>query len=330
MSKIYLELAKLLDQAKQEIEAADTVARLEELRVRYLGRRSKVAQASEELRTLDSSEKPQAGKSINEYKTTLEALIGDKQKHLIASKQYVPIDVTKPGLGVPLGHLHPITSVMDEVYQIFTELGFAIIDGDEIVTDWYNFGALNLAEHHPARDMQDTFYLKDEVAPKGLLPRTHTSAMQVRFMESSMPPFKIIVPGKVFRNEDEDATHSWIFTQVEGLVVGENISMSDLKGTLLRVVQGILGEATEIRLRPNYFPYTEPSVEIDAKYRGQWLELLGAGMVHPQVLKNAGIDPEKYQGFAFGFGAERIAVVKYNLGDLRQLWRPNFAYMEQF
>lgn len=325
---------ELLEAASREairaIEQAKTTAELEELRIKYMGRKSLLADATAELRGLVANQKPLAGQAINRYRSDLESVIKDKNQSLIEGEEYAPIDVTRPGIGAPVGHLHPISSVLDEVYQIFTELGFAIVDGPEIVTDWYNFGALNLPEHHPARDMQDTFYIKDAKDEKGILPRTHTSAMQVKFMEAQEPPFQIIVPGKVFRNEDEDATHSWSFTQVEGLVVGENITMADLKGTLLRVVQGILGESTEIRLRPNYFPYTEPSVEIDAKYRGEWLELLGAGMVHPEVLKNGGIDPEKYQAFAFGFGAERIAVVKYNLTDLRQLWRPNLSYMEQF
>lgn len=330
MKKSFETLKSLLPEALQSIDQVKSSEELEVLRVKYLGRKSLLAAAVEELRGLSAQDKPLAGQTINRFKKTLEGQIKDKKIALVGGLKYPSIDVTKPGIGSAVGHLHPISSVMNEVYQIFTELGFAIVDGPEIVSDWYNFGALNLPEHHPARDMQDTFYIKDGKNKQGMLPRTHTSSMQVKFMEENQPPFQIIAPGKVFRNEDEDSTHSWSFTQVEGLVVGENITMADLKGTLLRVVQGILGNDTEIRLRPNYFPYTEPSVEIDAKYRGQWLELLGAGMVHPNVLANGGVDSEKYQAFAFGFGAERIAVVKYNLTDLRQLWRPNLAYMEQF
>lgn len=330
MKKSFETLKSLLPEALKSIDQVESSDELEVLRVKYLGRKSLLAAAMEELRGLSAQDKPLAGQTINRFKKTLEGQIKDKKIVLVGRLKYPSIDVTKPGIGSAVGHLHPISSVMNEVYQIFTELGFAIVDGPEIVSDWYNFGALNLPEHHPARDMQDTFYIKDGKNKQGMLPRTHTSSMQVKFMEENQPPFQIIAPGKVFRNEDEDSTHSWSFTQVEGLVVGENITMADLKGTLLRVVQGILGNDTEIRLRPNYFPYTEPSVEIDAKYRGQWLELLGAGMVHPNVLANGGVDSEKYQAFAFGFGAERIAVVKYNLTDLRQLWRPNLAYMEQF
>jgi len=330
VKKNYEDLTSLARTAGHKIEQAETISELEQLRVTYLGRKSAVANLAVELKNLDNASRPVAGQAINRYKNTLEQLIRERHQAILSSQQYPPIDVTRPGQATPVGHLHPISHVLEEVYAIFSELGFAIVDGPEVVTDWYNFGALNLPEHHPARDMQDTFYIKTESAQTTLLPRTHTSSMQVRFMEENQPPFKIIAPGKAFRNEDEDSTHSWSFTQVEGLVVGEGVTMADLKGTLLRVVQGLLGEETEIRLRPNYFPYTEPSVEIDARYRGQWLELLGAGMVHPRVLKNGGIDPEKYTAFAFGFGAERIATVKYNLTDLRQLWRPNFNYMEQF
>ena len=185
-----------------------------------------------------------------------------------------------------------------------------------------------MPKEHPARDMQDTFYIDN--GKMNLLPRSHTSGMQVRFMENNKPPYKIIVPGRVFRNEDEDATHAWIFNQVEGLVVGEGVSMSDLKGTLLEVVRGLLGPDVDIRFRASYFPYTEPSVELDCKYKGKWLELGGAGMVHPQVLKNGGVDPDRYTGFAFGWGAERFAVIKYGLNDLRELWRPRFDFLEQF
>jgi phenylalanyl-tRNA synthetase alpha chain len=185
-----------------------------------------------------------------------------------------------------------------------------------------------MPEIHPAREMQDTFYI--DKSNKKLLPRTHTSGMQVRFMKQNNPPFKIIVPGKVFRNENEDATHSWTFGQIEGLVVGEGVSVTDLRGTLLEIVKKQLGPETEIRFRASYFPYTEPSMEVDAKFKGKWLELGGAGMVHPQVLINGGIDPEKYSGFAFGWGVERLAVIKYGITDLRELWRPKFDYLEQF
>jgi phenylalanyl-tRNA synthetase alpha chain len=214
------------------------------------------------------------------------------------------------------------------------------VTGPEIETDWYCFEALNIGPGHPARDMQDTFYLED-----GAIPRTHTSTVQIRHMEQHKPPIRIIAPGKVYRNEDEDATHIWSFRQVEGLAVDKDISLSDLKGTLEYMLKGLFGEDTELRLRPNYFPYTEPSVEMDAscmicdeqsRYKCRtckgtgWVELGGAGMVHPQVFRNVGIDPEVYQGFAFGFGLERIAAIKYQLPDLRDLWRPNLKFLEQF
>jgi phenylalanyl-tRNA synthetase alpha chain len=246
--------------------------------------------------------------------------------------KFTPIDVSRPGK--PLykesrtGHMHPSSLVLKETYRVFTELGFAIVDSPEIEDDWHNFEALNMPEIHPAREMQDTFYI--DKSNKKLLPRTHTSGMQVRFMKQNNPPFKIIVPGKVFRNENEDATHSWTFGQIEGLVVGEGVSVTDLRGTLLEIVKKQLGPETEIRFRASYFPYTEPSMEVDAKFKGKWLELGGAGMVHPQVLINGGIDPEKYSGFAFGWGVERLAVIKYGITDLRELWRPKFDYLEQF
>jgi phenylalanyl-tRNA synthetase alpha chain len=244
-----------------------------------------------------------------------------------------------------LGHHHPVALLLEDLTDIFWQMGYQVVDGPEVETEWYNFEALNLDADHPARDTQDTFYLEG-----GNLPRTHTSSVQIRHMElhKDKLPIRIVAPGKVYRNEDEDARHSWIFHQIEGLVVDEGITLADLKGTLEAMLHGVLGEGTKLRLRPNYFPYTEPSVEMDAtciicdgsgtieevncKMCGGtgWLELGGAGMVHPQVLRNAGIDPEKYSGFAFGFGPERIAALKYGVDDVRDFWRPNLNFLEQF
>jgi phenylalanyl-tRNA synthetase alpha chain len=248
-------------------------------------------------------------------------------------------------LKLPTGYRHPVSLVQDELIDIFWQMGYQVATGPEVETEWYNFEALNIGPDHPARDMQDTFYLEN-----GHIPRTHTSAVQIRHMEINKDklPIRIIAPGKVFRNEDEDARHSWIFHQIEGLVVDEGITLTDLKGTLETMLQGVLGEGTKLRLRSNYFPYTEPSVEMDAtcvvcKGSGLaekapcrmcsgtgWLELGGAGMVHPQVLRNAGVDPNRYSGFAFGFGFERIAAIKYGVGDVREFWRPNFNFLKQF
>ncbi|MDP4038932.1 MAG: phenylalanine--tRNA ligase subunit alpha [bacterium] len=318
--------------ALDQINGAKDEGQLEKIRIKFLGKKSQLSKIITEIPSLDKQQKKLIGKIANQAKRQIENLIVQKNKNFINQKSYnLPtIDLTKPGAGVKYGHLHPITLVLDEIYQIFANLGFAIIDGPEIENDWYNFEALNLPVDHPARDMQDTFYLIEQQGSRPMIPRTHTSGMQVRFMEKNKPPFKIIVPGKVFRNENEDATHSWIFTQIEGLAVSENVSLADMKGTLLKIMQGLMGKNAEIRLRPSYFPYTEPSVEIDTLYKGKWLELAGAGMVHPQVLENSGVDSNKYRGFAFGLGAERIAIAKYGISDLRNLWRPKLEYLEQF
>ena len=322
----------VIQEAEAELAKVKTKQATVELRAKYLGKKSQLQGEFKLLGSMGDTERKDAGQRLNQLKLALESLFDTHEKSILSALDSTlpPLDLTKPGLGAPYGHLHPITIVLDELYNAFTRLGFAIVDSPEIETDWYNFEALNMPPDHPARDMQDTFYIKDEGETNSILPRTHTSGMQVRFMEDNKPPFKIIVPGKVFRNEDEDRTHSWSFTQIEGLVVGEGVSVADLKGTLLTVMKDIMGEDTQIRLRPSFFPYTEPSIEIDVSYRGEWLEILGAGMVHPRVLSSAHVDPEVYSGFAFGVGAERIAMVKFGISDIRHFWRPNLAYLEQF
>ncbi len=317
---------------KKACESVTNKHQLQQLRSKFLGSSSLVAIQMRKLTKLEPTNRAKLGIEINKLKVIIENTLTLKREALISSATFEAIDISRPGLALyrepRVGHMHPVSLVLAQTYQIFTEMGFAIIDSPEIETDWYNFEALNMPEVHPAREMHDTFYIKD--TDRKLLPRTHTSGMQVRFMLENKPPFKILVPGKVFRNENEDAMHSWSFNQIEGLVVGESVSMADLKGTLLQIVKRQLGNEVKIRFRPSYFPYTEPSVEVDAKYQGQWLELGGAGMVHPSVLIGCGIDPEKYTGFAFGWGVERIAAIKYSLTDLRQLWRPNIEYLEQF
>jgi phenylalanyl-tRNA synthetase alpha chain len=248
-------------------------------------------------------------------------------------------DLSAPSKLAKLGHYHPVEELQKQLIEIFWQIGFVVADGPEVETNWYNFEALNIPKDHPARDLQDTFYLEN-----GTVPRTHTSSVQIRYMEANKPPIRIIAPGKVYRNEDEDTTHIWCFRQLEALVVDEGITLADLKGTLLYMLQSLFGKQTKLQLRPNYFPYVEPAVEMDAscvacrqndpdcrlcKGTG-WIELGGAGMVHPQVLKNVGIDPKRYSGFAFGFGIERMAAVKYGVDDVRQFWRPDFRFLEQF
>jgi phenylalanyl-tRNA synthetase alpha chain len=267
----------------------------------------------------------------------MEQLLSIKENELNKVVNTESIDITAPGRFYPVGHLHPVTQVLNELVGIFESLGYEVADGPEVEDDWHNFEALNMGPEHPARDMQDTFYLTDSN-----LPRTHTSSVQIRYMENHKPPIKIISVGKVHRNENEDATHSWIFHQVEGLVVGEGVTFADLKGTLDLVAKKILGPDTKTRFRPNFFPYTEPSAEMDAtcsQCKGAgcrscggtgWLELLGSGMVHPNVLRNMGIDPEKYSGFAFGLGVERIAMIKHNIPDVRYFWHPDTRFLEQF
>lgn len=322
----------LLMNLKADASMAESTHDLNILKSKYLGKKSQLSLELAKLSQMNPKDRAQKGKELNNVKKQLQGEF-DYLFSALGSKSILPpIDITRPGLPPyeysHVGHLHPASLVLEETYKVFSELGFAIVDSPEIETDWFNFEALNMPEIHPAREMQDTFYIKG--SDQKLLPRTHTSGMQVRYMQENKPPFKIIVPGKVFRSENEDATHSWSFNQIEGLVVGENVSMADLKGTLLQIVKKQLGKDTEIRFRASFFPYTEPSVEVDAKYRGKWLELGGAGMVHPDVLKNGGIDPDKYTGFAFGWGVERIAAIKYGITDLRLLWRPNIDYMEQF
>jgi phenylalanyl-tRNA synthetase alpha chain len=341
-----------LAQALHDLRAAASLERVEGIRVKYLGRDGALTKDLRSLGSLPADERKARGALYNQARGEIEAAIATAKQRIneAAWEQEaaeITVDVTAPATLATnqYGHAHPVLSLIDDAVRVFWQLGFQVIDGPEIETEWYNFEALNIPADHPARDMQDTFYLEG-----GNLPRTHTSNLQIRFMENSQPPIRVVAPGKVYRNEDEDARHVWMFHQIEGLVVDEGITLSDLKGTLLAMMEGLLGKGTKVRLRPNYFPYVEPGVEMDAtcvvcKGSGHlgdgagecktcsgtgWMELGGAGMVHPQVLRNVGIDPEKYSGFAFGFGPERIAAVKHNVPDIREFWRPNFKFLEQF
>lgn len=325
----------------ERINSAKNTAEVSALRVETLGRKSLVAQTLRSVGSLPEKDRAKAGAAANTAVQQLEAALMAAEARVMNDEldkaaQAEPIDITAPGR-VSYGHSHPVSAMIDELVRVFWQMGYQVADGPEIESEWYNFEALNLGPDHPAREMQDTFYLAD-----AHLPRTHTSGVQIRHMEKHKPPIRIIAPGKVYRNEDEDARHVWMFHQVEGLVVDRNISMADLKGTLLAMMRGVLGDDTKIRLRPSYFPYTEPSVELDATCvvcSGKgcttcsgtgWLELGGAGMVHPQVLRNVGIDPEQFSGFAFGFGPERIAAIKYQIPDIREFWRPDLRFLEQF
>jgi phenylalanyl-tRNA synthetase alpha chain len=333
----------------EAIVSAKSLEDLEALRVQYLGRKGMVTEQLKSVGLMPPSERAAAGKAANELRNKLEEALKAQEGKLEAGLATMlmgeTFDITAPGKRLQLGHRHPVSMILDDLVDLFWQMGFQVAEGPEVETEWYNFEALLVGKDHPARDMQDTFYLEE-----GNLPRTHTSAVQIRHMEAHKDtlPIRIIAPGKAYRNEDEDPRHSWSFYQLEGLVVDEGVSLGDLKGTLENMMRGVLGDDTKIRLRSNYFPYTEPSVEMDAtcptckgtgivsdnacKLCGGtgWLELGGAGMVHPQVLKNSGIDPKRYSGFAFGFGPERIATIKYGVGDVREFWRPSLKFLEQF
>lgn len=328
--------------AVKAIKQASDLKQLERLRLSYLGRKGLITKLTAEIKDLPSAKRASAGRAANEAKALIEAALTDKRTELEAgelTKLNKPLDLTAPAPGPKLGHAHPLAELQKQLIMGFWQLGFEVADGPEIETDWYNFEALNLPPGHPARDMQDTFYLEN-----GLIPRTHTSSVQIRYMEANRPPIRIIATGNVYRNEDEDATHLWAFQQIEGLVVDKAISLADLKGTLLYMFRSVLGDAVEIQLRPSYFPYVEPALEVfvscvvcahkdpnckTCKGTG-WVEMLGAGMVHPGVLANVGIDPKVYSGFAFGGGIDRIAAVKYQVPDIRYFWRTNLRFSEQF
>lgn len=334
--------AELKKWLKRISEASDETE-LEAARVEVLGRKGELTQQLRDISQLPEEQRAKAGQRLNAYKQQLEEAIEERRRQLQAqaleAEARIPVDLTRPGSGPRPGSLHPVVSWQQELIRIFERIGFDVADGPEVESDWYNFEALNMGPDHPARDAQDTFYLDN-----GLIPRTHTSPVQIRYMEEHAPPVRIIAPGKVYRNEDEDATHIWAFHQLECLVVDEGVRLSDLKGTLEYMLRSLYGEETQLRLRPDYFPYTEPSLEVDASCQtcahiqgacrvckdSGWVELGGAGMVHPNVLRNVGLDPEVYSGFAFGFGLERMVSIQYQIPDLRELWRPNMKFLEQF
>jgi phenylalanyl-tRNA synthetase alpha chain len=336
-----LEQIKLLTE-KRIAEVSDFES-LNEIKVKILGRKGEITGLLRGLKDLLGDERVEAGKVANDIKNTLESLIDAKtaelkQMELELKLKNEKIDVSLPGLPLAGGGKHPISRVTDEIKAIFIGMGFSVAEGPEIETDYYNFEALNVPRDHPARDMQDTFYISEEI-----LLRTHTSPVQVRTMERLAPqiPVKIIVPGKVYR-KDDDATHSPMFNQVEGLLIDERITFANLKGTLMLFAQKIFGERVKVRYRPSFFPFTEPSAEMDiscvhcqgegcrvCSYTG-WLEILGAGMVNPRVLQYGGYDPEKVTGFAFGMGIERIAMLKYGINDLRLFFDNDKRFLKQF
>ncbi len=314
------------------LRGAETEAALEEIRIRYLGRQGEILRQLASLSTLPPERRREAGRAINRFKAWAEAAIEERRRALAPARPRGPdLDPSLPGRPVPEGSIHPVSRMSRRIVEIFHRLGFALADGPEVETEFYNFDALNTPPDHPARNEQDTFFLKDS----GLLPatpsrgggrlllRSQTSPVQIRAMERQRPPIRIFAPGRCYRRDEIDATHSIAFFQVEGLVVEENTSLQDLKGTLELVFGELLGQETRFRFRPHYFPFTEPSFEIDgfrpgrSKAGKEWLELCGCGMVHPKVLAGAGIDPDRYSGFAFGFGIERLLMIVEEVPDLR-------------
>ncbi len=317
-------------------------ADLEQIKVKYLGKKGELTAVLRGMGALSPEERPVVGQVANEVRADIEAALEEKKiaaaaAQLEKSLKAERLDVTMPGKVPAKGHIHPLTLVQRELEDIFIGMGFSIADGPEVELDYYNFQALNIPENHPARDTQDTFYIAENV-----LLRSQTSPVQVRTMEHQKPPIRIISPGRVYRSDALDATHSPLFHQLEGLVVDKGITMGDLKGTLETFAKKMFGESTRIRFRPHHFPFTEPSAEVDASCfacggkgcrlcKGEgWIEILGAGMVHPFVLSNCDIDPEEYSGFAFGLGIERIAMIKYGIDDIRLFYENDERFLEQF
>ncbi|MGM0457215.1 MAG: phenylalanine--tRNA ligase subunit alpha [Cyanobacteriota bacterium] len=323
------QLTDLQTTAIAEITATNSLDQLESLRVGYLGKKGQVSKILGGMGQLDKSDRPRIGKLANEVKTALEAALSDKKDELqqaaiqarLASET---LDVTMPAVVVPQGRRHPLNSTIDRILDIFVGLGYTVATGPEIETDYYNFEALNTPADHPARDMQDTFYL-----PGDRLLRTHTSSVQIRYMEQQQPPIRVVAPGRVYRRDTVDATHSAVFHQIELLAVDEGLTFTDLKGTIREFVRQIFGDV-EIRFRPSYFPFTEPSAEVDVKWKGDWLEVLGCGTVDPNVLEAVGYDSERYTGFAAGFGVERFAMVLHQMDDIRRLYNSDLRFLNQF
>ena len=340
LKQIKTTIQKIKKDVLPAIKGCKELTDLEDFRLQYLGKKGVITSILKAMKELPAEDKPQVGQSINSAKDDVRVAITKRWKELSDAKlrkriKSERIDVTLPGITVPPGALHPITQVLERITTIFHGLGYAVEEGPEIETDYYNFEALNIPQNHPARDMQDTFYVDD-----GYLLRTHTSPMQIRTLLQRKPPIQIIVPGAVYRR-DSDPTHSPMFHQVEGLAIGKNITMADLRGTLWRFIKEMFGANTKFRMRPSYFPFTEPSAEVDMAFtragshkgddkKTEWLEILGCGMVDPAVLREVGIDPEEYQGFAFGVGVERVAMLLDEITDIRLFYEGHNKFLEQF
>lgn len=336
------QLRAISERAANALKEVKAQSELEELRVAYLGKKGELTSILKQMGKLSAEERPAMGQLANAVRSEIEAKIAEKTALIKKAEQdkkleKETLDISLPGKKGKKGGIHPLNTVLKDMINIFQSMGFDVVDGPEIETEYYNFEALNVPADHPARDMQDTFYVGD-----GLILRSQTSATQIRTMENRKPPIRMICPGRVYRADDVDATHSPVFHQIEGLVVDKGITMCDLKGTLEQFAREIYGSDTKVKFRPSFFPFTEPSVEVDVSCsecggkgcrvcKGSgWIEILGAGMVHPRVLERCGIDPEEYSGFAFGIGLDRLTTTRYKISDIRLLFENDIRFLSQF
>ena len=335
-------LEAIRERALAQINETDSLDKLNDIRVAFLGKKGELTEVLKGMKEVAPEDRPKVGQIVNETRQAIEEVLDKAKTELAAKKRELQlksevIDVTLPSKRDELGHKHPNTLALEEIQKIFIGMGYEVVDGPEVEYDYYNFEALNIPPNHPARDTQDTFYINENTVL-----RTQTSPIQVRVMEKKKPPIRIIAPGRVYRSDAVDATHSPVFHQIEGLVVDKGVTMADLKGTLEMFIHRLYGENTKVRFRPHHFPFTEPSAEVDVSCfacggkgcsvcKGEgWIEVLGCGMVHPKVLANCGIDPEVYSGFAFGIGLERIAMGKYDINDLRLFFENDLRFLDQF
>ena len=335
-------LQEITKRAMEQIDAAEEMGALNDVRVAILGKKGELTAVLKSMKDVKPEDRPMVGQLVNETRSNIEERLNEAKTRLEQAEmehklKNEVIDVTLPAKKANIGHSHPNASVLDEVEDIFIGMGYEVVEGPEVEYDYYNFEALNIPENHPAKDEQDTFYIN-----KDILLRTQTSPVQVRVMEKGKLPIRMIAPGRVFRSDEVDATHSPSFHQIEGMVIDKNITFADLKGTLEEFVKKLFGKDTKVKFRPHHFPFTEPSAEVDVSCfkcggkgcrfcKGEgWIEILGCGMVHPKVLKMSGIDPDEYQGFAFGVGLERITLLKYEIDDMRLLYENDDRFLKQF
>ena len=323
------QLDALEAEAAEAISSAADAEALEQLRIGLLGKKGRLSGVLGAMGKLPGDERPLVGQRANVLKSQVQTLLSDrlqavKQVAMEARIAAETLDVTAPAQGVPMGHRHPLITTTEEIVDLFCGLGYQVVEGPEVETDHHNFTALNIPPDHPARDMQDTFYLKDN-----LLLRTHTSPVQIRHLESHAPPVRIVAPGRVYRRDAVDATHSPVFHQVEVLAIDEDLDFSHLRGTVMAFLKAFFGDLP-VRFRASYFPFTEPSAEVDVQWRGRWLEVMGCGMVDPAVLEGLGLDPERYSGFAAGLGVERFCMVRHGIDDIRRLYTSDLRFLEQF